>query len=278
MVDGEKREKRGRAFLSSMRQSHCINPCGQESLISYIVAGSAVSYMSHLFSDSGSPLFGSFERMGLSLFDEEDSRRLLQKIVPVATDPVVGRVVHRLTVGHPHYLTAVGRRLESMHYASGRTLDPSTAKEAFLRETLSPEGRIYEFCRYLYDFSLQKARAYAALKSVLAILAEEGRLGISALARRLRVSISTARDYLRWLADVDLVGDEAGEYFLLDPVLRFWIGQVVRGATLPIPSGELIATTELLEELEEAFLRVSSELGIAKESQKSNCESLDFSF
>ena len=86
-----------------------------------------------------------------------------------------------------------------------RPASPDVIKQAFLVETLSPGGRIYDFCQYVYDLSLQKAKGYGALKSVLQILTQEEGLTATQVSRQLRVTSASGSDYLRWLCEVDLV-------------------------------------------------------------------------
>jgi hypothetical protein len=57
--------------------------------------------------------------------------------------------------------------------------------------------RIYDFCQYVNDLSLQKARGCGALKLVLQILAQEEGLSASDIARQLCVTSGSASDYLR---------------------------------------------------------------------------------
>jgi hypothetical protein len=147
-----------------------------------------------------------------------------------------------------------------------RPLDADTVKQAFLTETLAPHGRIYDFCRYVYDLSLQKAAGYGALKAVLQILATEEGLTASQIARRLRVTSGTASDYLRWLREVDLVSDRDHAYYFRDPVLRFWVANTIRGVEISL-TAEPLDLANLMARLDAQLQRVSEELGTAQESR-----------
>jgi len=138
-------------------------------------------------------------------------------------------------------------------------------KQAFLVETLSPGGRIYDFCQYVYDLSLQKAKGYGALKSVLQILAQEEGLSASEVARRLHVTSGSASDYLRWLCEVDLVVEKEKAYYFRDQVLRFWVGYVIKGIEISL-TAEPMDLKGLIHRLDQQFQRVAEELGDAQES------------
>jgi hypothetical protein len=146
-----------------------------------------------------------------------------------------------------------------------RPASPDLIKQAFLVETLSPDGRIYDFCQYIYDLSLQKAKGYGALKSVLQILAQEEGLTATQVARQLRVTSGSASDYLRWLCEVDLVVEKDQAYYFRDPVLRFWVGNVIKGIEVSL-TAEPMDLKGLINRLDYQFQRVSEELGDAKES------------
>ncbi len=175
-------------------------------------------------------------------------------------------VIHSLTQGHPFYITALCRRLMNLVDVAQRPLDADTAKQAFLTETLAPHGRIYDFCRYVYDLSLQKAAGYGALKAILQILATEEGLTASQIARKLRVTSGTASDYLRWLREVDLVAEREHAYYFRDPVLRFWVANTIRGVEVSL-TAEPLDLVNLMARLDAQLQRVSEELGTAQESR-----------
>jgi hypothetical protein len=179
--------------------------------------------------------------------------------------PTVQSAIYTYTFGHPFYVTALTNRLRE--FASQiPEIEVEQVEQAFLLETLSRQGQIYGYCRYLYDISLQKARGYGLLKALLQILAEEEGLSLSEIARRLRRQASATREYLRWLIEVDLIIEEEKRYYYRDPVLRFWVaytGQGVEVDTFPRHEG----LEGLISDLSERFQRTSSQLGRAKESE-----------
>ena len=233
--------------------------------IIYFLAGSAISILSHLISHPESPLFAQFTRLTVESFSRASTRSLVEKLIAEPLDADIYPLIHSLTVGHPFYITALSRRLSYLVDVVQRPANQDTVKQAFLIETLAPGGRIYDFCRYVYDLSLQKASGYGSLKAVLQILAAEDDLTATQIARRLRVTSATASDYLRWLCEVDLIQVKDHIYSFHDPVLRFWVGNIVKGIELSL-TAEPLDLKALITRLDTQFQRVSEELGSAQES------------
>ena len=232
----------------------------------YILAGSAVSVLTELLSDPGSPLFAQFTRLPVGPFTRDETGRLARKVTSDLIGPDLGPVIHDLTGGHPFYITAVCQRLVNLVEVMNRPVDADTVKQAFVVEALAPSGRIYDFCRYVYDLSLQKAVGYGSLKAVLQLLATEDGLTASDVARRLRVTSASASDYLRWLQEVDLITERNRGYYFRDPVLRFWVAHVVRGVEVSL-TAEPLDLAGLIARLDTQFQRASEELGTAQESR-----------
>ena len=240
----------------------------RHTLCSYVVAGSAISMMERMLTHT-SPLFAQFERLVLAPLDRTDTRELMLKLLPpgrIEDVPAVSAEVHRLTGGHPFYVEALCSRLRSWHLLQDMALTPAVVKEAFVWEVLSPEGRIYDFCRYIYDVSVHRARGYGALIAILQLLAEGEGLTIAEIARRQKVTAATARDYLRWLKEVDLITKREGGHYYCDPVLRFWVANVTAGIEIVGPARREVLE-EMVRHLDERHQRATTELGLAKESQ-----------
>jgi len=231
-----------------------------QSDIVYVVAGSAITAMEKIIRDHESPLFLQFETLELAPFTREATQKLATKI-NAKLDPLAARHLHRLSFGHPFYITAIARRTLRV---TGKASEQ--VEHAFILETLSRDGQIYNYCRYLYDISLQKARGYGILKGMLQVLAEEDERTLSEIARRISKSPSATKGYLRWLMEVNLLSEEDKVYFYRDPVLRYWVAHATKGIEIdPSPMRETLS--DLVRELEEKFQSLSSELGRAKESE-----------
>lgn len=234
--------------------------------VGYVLAGSLVSAMRRLIADAGSPLFLQFDQHALTPFTREDTDELTRKIIPDVIDHSILGAVYRYSSGYPYYIVQIVRRMRLLHRLDDLPLDEDLVKQAFMVETLAPTGGIHNHCRYVYDVSLEKATRYAALKSVLTVLAVEEELNQSQVARRLRIAQGTARNYLNTLVEIGLVTQRAGRYYYQDPVLRYWVASVERGIEIdefPRRSDVL----GLIARLDEQFQRASTELGQAKEAE-----------
>jgi len=236
-----------------------------QSGILYILAGSAISVLAGMLSNPESPLFAQFFNLPIEPFDREATGLLAGKLTAGQASADLLPLIHNLTNGHPFYITALCRRLMNLVEAVGRAMEEETVKQAFLVETLAPYGRIYEFCRYIYDLSLQKATGYGVLKAVLQILSTEEGLTTTQVARKLKVTPASTSDYLRWLREVDLITELEHRFYFRDPVLRFWVANTIRGIELDLTTGPLDLAS-LISRLDAQFQRVSEELGVAQES------------
>ena len=233
--------------------------------LGYVVAASAISAMQHLVQDGQSPLFLQFESVEVARFPLDATLALVERILGATPAAGAGRRLHELTGGHPFYIYAVASRMGDLAQAAS-VLTAEDAERAFLLETLTRDGRIYNYCRYLYDISLSRARGYGILKAILQTLAAEEGLTLSEIARRIRKGAPGTRGYLRALQEVDLLIEEGGEYFYRDPVLRYWVAVMTRGIEVD-PLASRAALAPLLADLEAQHARLSSELGRARESQ-----------
>ena len=205
-----------------------------QSQVLYILAGSAITAMTKLIADHRSPLFVHFSQMPITPFAPQDTAALAAKLLGGELAEDVAQAIHRLTGGHPFYVTTLSERLRRLVETGGWALNADAVQCAFIIETLSSAGRIYSFCRYVYDLSLQKARGYGSLKATLQVLATEEGLTSSQVARALRVTPGSARDYLKWLRDVDLVVERERAYFFQDPVMRYWVAHATRGVEVSL--------------------------------------------
>jgi len=108
-------------------------------------------------------LFAQFTRIAVEPFDHESTQELANKLLSEPLEPDLYPLLHSLTEGYPFYITAVARRVSYLLDVVQRLPFPDVIKQAFSVETLSLGGRIYDFCQYVYDLSLQKAKGYGAL-------------------------------------------------------------------------------------------------------------------
>lgn len=126
----------------------------------------------------------------------------------------LGRLLHALADGRPAYVRALAAAL-----AATDGDDPVQA----LAAQMAVGAPLCLVCHLSYQARLGRARGYGALKAILHLLADEERLTLTEIARRLSRTPGSTRDYLLWLEDVDLVQVEQKRYGFRDPLLRLWV-------------------------------------------------------
>jgi hypothetical protein len=138
-------------------------------------------------------------------------------------------------------------------------------KRAFISEVLSPEGLIHSYCTYLYGVSLQRAKGYGVLKSLLDTVAtNDASMTQSELARALKMSQGPIRINLKELQDIGLLFERERRYHYCDPVLRYWVAYVQNGVEVAgLPQEKDLLS--IIEELDRKYQRASEELGRTKE-------------
>ena len=127
------------------------------------------------------------------------------------------RVVRILSGGHPASAAAICETMTALRARGGG--DPISALSA----ALAPDGRLAERCLRSYEVRLHRARGYGALKAILDILSDAEPLNLTEIARRLRRTPGSTKDYLTWLEDVDLIAADCRRYRFRDTLLRLWV-------------------------------------------------------
>jgi len=239
-----------------------------QSAVTYIAAGSAISLMEGIFHQAHSPLFVHFRSERVGPFDRTESEELARKALGGEDlSPAAAQTLYEWTRGHPFYIYAVAERMREQILLAERTASPQLVREAFVLETLSSAGRIYNLCRYVVEESMGQARGQALLRLLLQILAEaENPLTLTEVAHRLRRPPGATRSLLNRLAAVDLVSQADGAYDLPDPVLKIWLAYFHAGVELlTVPRREILE--QLVADMTQRYQRISRELGLARESQ-----------
>ncbi len=142
--------------------------------------------------------------------------------------------LQRLTAGWPRHVRLLWPRL-----AEG-----AMAEEAWTSE-MEAGGLLEQGCRQVFESLLLRSRGYGMSKAVLAAVAREEGLNLTALVARLGRTPGATRDYLQWLLDVDALRRIGKRYFFVDPVLRAWVRLHTQG-TLAVTSRVRAAAAEML--------------------------------
>ena len=160
--------------------------------------------------------------------------------------------VGALVDGRPAYVHHMAMALG----AADGVRDPVSA----LATLMTSGAPLAAACRFAYELRLHRARGYSALKGILGTLAADEPLTLSGIARRLGRTPGSTKDYLSWLADVDLVTAEEKRYRFSDPLLRLW----VRLHCHPSPPND----TALEREVQEYSLRCLPRVGTAADENR----------
>jgi hypothetical protein len=113
-------------------------------------------------------------------------------------------------------------------------------------EGMAPGGRLELAARHTYEALLLRSRGYGMSKAVLATVAEDEGLNLTALVTRLGRSPGAVRDYLGWLLAVDALRFSGKRYYYADGLMRQWArlhgrGTVASEAEITRAAGELLA-------------------------------------
>jgi hypothetical protein len=115
-----------------------------------------------------------------------------------------------------------------------------------LAETWAAEmaegGRMEAACRHTYESLLLRSRGYGMSKAVLAAVAHEEGLNLTALVARLGRTPGAIRDYLGWLVGVDALRMAKKRYTYVDGMVRWWVRLHGRGT--PATEAELRAAAQ----------------------------------
>jgi predicted transcriptional regulator len=225
--------------------------------VTWCICGSIISEMEAITSESQSPLFGQFSHLPLYPYTRSESDALIRKFIPQPDNRHVG-LLHHYSAGNPFYLVQLLRRL-NLFAGRGESLTENLIKRAFVAETLSPGGLIHAYCTYLYNVSLQRAKGYGVLRSILdQIAANDDPMTQSELARRLRMTQGAVRTNLKELERIGLLHERDRHYFYTDSILRYWVAYVQQGVEAPEFPGErdLMA---IMTELDRKYQQAANE-------------------
>lgn len=238
--------------------------------VAYVAAGSAIGMMQAIFYDPASPLAVHFRTETLPPFTRGDSFALIEKQLGEVVGAVAEGIklsIHRLAFGHPFYIGAICERLTELVRLQDAPLNAQSVQQAFVLEALWQNGRIANLCRYMLEKALEQVRGQSLPRLILQVLAgEEGGMTLTGLARRIKRGTAQARSQLSRLMEVDLIVQKGAIYDFRDPVMKLWAAYYYQGLELPaVPRQKIL--DQLVSEASQRYQRISSELGLARESQ-----------
>ncbi len=193
----------------------------QQTAVGYLAVSSNARMVERIVQSETSPLFGQFQVVLVPPFDQAAAAEFCRKSLPehLLTPEIVARLFE-FTFGHPFYLNCL---TTAIHRRNRDETDDDPLDQAIYDETLMREGRIYQWCQYRVEMALAEARGQATLRSVLLVLAQEGRQTLTEISAPLKRRPGEVRSYLKRLADFDLIGQDGRRYYISDPVVALWI-------------------------------------------------------
>jgi hypothetical protein len=199
--------------------------------VSYIAASSHVGMVEQTVQSAPSPLFEQFQVVPVPPFDQAATAEFCRNSLPehLLTQETITRLFE-FTSGHPFYLNCLAttmRRLDADKANPWDITGDDVLDRAIYEEILTREGRIYQHCEHRVEMALAEARGKATLRSVLLVLAEEGRPTLSEIAAQLKRTPGEASSYLKRLGGFDLTGREGRRHYITDPIIALWIKFVV---------------------------------------------------
>jgi len=236
----------------------------RQNMVGYVIAGSEITILEDALQSHASPLFGMFARERLGPFDKVDSLELIGKLAPGLGARAAGKICD-YSGGNPFYITAIAQKTAGLIKEEGFD-EEDGVDHAFLEEVLADWGRIFDFCYYLMEISLDRARGSGNLKALLQLMAEENQ-GMTAteIARLAHKTPQATRNYLLELCRFDILERERDLFSFRDPLFKYWLANLRTGiawSTTPTRADVWMS----LDQHREALKALSDELGTAKES------------
>jgi len=193
----------------------------QQTDVGYIIASSNTNMVKRIVQSETSPLFDQFQIVHVPSFDQTTTAEFCQKSLPgqLVTPETIERLFE-FTTGNPFYLNCLTTAMRRLYRDE---INDEILKLAIYENILIKDGRIYQYCQYRVETTLAEARGKTTLRSVLLVLAEEGKQTLSEVAAQLKRSPGEVRSYLKRLADFDLIGKDERQYFITDQIIALWI-------------------------------------------------------
>ncbi|MBU2515038.1 restriction endonuclease [bacterium] len=233
----------------------------------YVVTGSLVSFMEELFMDPNKPFFNQFSLLTLSLFSKEDTTLLARHLWEydfIEVEDNSYSKLFQLSSGHPFYTVAICERAFFESKYCDFKINADLIEYAFIKETLSHEGKLNILFEYIFNHSLEKVERKGSLKQPLLVLADEEGLTLSEISKKLNKPSGQVSNLLKSLLKSDLVVRKDNKYHFRDSILRFWLAKTSLGKD-PKISFDKNVINNYISDLQERYMAKSSEHGRAKE-------------
>jgi AAA+ ATPase superfamily predicted ATPase len=238
--------------------------CEKQKNSMYVLSGSVISFMEKILSSPREPFFNQFRQLSLSYFTKEDSIQMIRKLLTgIEIGESEALLIFRYTLGHPFYITAVCERI---FLETEESADEALINYAVAKETIDKNGKINLLFKYIFEESLKKAKRRGHLRTILLIIADMEGLTLTNIAESIKKPTGQVNNYLKSLLRTDLIFEHGKKYYFRDPLFRFWIAKTQLGKDIVLERDKMSAE-DYISDLKEKYLRASTELGRAKESE-----------
>lgn len=229
--------------------------------VNYWVSGSIFTVFEELFGYKN-PFFGQFKKMKLAGFDRGSSHELIEELLPMGLDDAQKNILHDFTGGQPYYITAIGERI-IQEYAVQKELYEGIVKYCILEELFGETGKINEHFEYLIDVSLSRFTNKELYKKMLLYLSQQPDT-LSGISHHMNMPSGETYSYVKALLKTDLILRDGNLYRIRDSLFEGWINKLYLGLDKLMLRDKKISE-RMFSELQEKYVRVSTELGKAKE-------------
>ncbi len=175
---------------------------------SCIITGSAVSGMKQISETLG------FITEDLSGMDRQSVKEFADKIISLDDEEI--DKLYGLTAGIPLYVYATCKRYK----------DFKDIEKAFVADTLSKQGIIYNQLNNSLQEALSRARGQTLLFSIIKTLANNKPLRLTDISSRIFRSGPVTKSLVDRLVKVDIVSKEGKLFTISDEVMKYFIKQI----------------------------------------------------
>lgn len=234
--------------------------------IFYMISGSYVRVLYHIIRDSKSPLFGHFNLIELKNFDKNTSKEFIREILKSKIDAKALDFFVNFVSGKPYYIQLLCLELKDLIRKNNKKIvDERLLSEAIINQVIRPSGDIYQYCKYLYDTTLERAKGGGILKKIVLLIANEINLPVN-LSKEMNMTIQSLLIYLIRLLEVDIIIKIGNRYVISDNVFKFWIINTYLNTKSPRIEEIERRITKIKENLYEQIAKLKSERGLMFES------------
>ncbi len=234
--------------------------------ILYIISGSYVRVLYEIIRNSKSPLFGHFDLIELKNFDKNTSKAFIREILQTKIDAKALNFFVNFVSGKPYYIQLLCLELNDLiRKNSKQIVDEKLISEAIINQVIRPNGDLYQYCKYLYDTTLERASGGGILKKMVLLIASGVNLP-AILAKEMNMTIQSLLIYLIRLIEVDIIIKLGNKYMISDTMFKFWIVNTYLNIKSPRIEDIERRITKIKENLYEQIAKLKTERGIMFES------------